>query len=117
MFGLFKKKTSTLDAADDHVMRSWLSDNGFNMEDFSFSVHQDPNLMSDGSTSVVVGFGRADGETNGFVIEINQGTVVEARTIHPGAASYHKQVAAQASYAGSKLIHELTSKSLEMQFR
>ncbi|UOA21236.1 hypothetical protein DSM14862_04076 (plasmid) [Sulfitobacter indolifex] len=33
------------------------------MENFSFSLFQDPNYMSDGSTAVVVDFGRTGGET------------------------------------------------------
>lgn len=73
--------------------------------------------MSDGSTSVVVGFGRSDGESEGFVIELSQGQIVEGRTIHPGAASYHKQVAGKALHGGSNLVHELMNKSMEMRYR
>ena len=116
MFGLFKRKTPALGAAEDGAMREWLSHEGFDMENFSFSLYQDPNLMSDGSTAVVVGFGRTSGESEGFVIELSDGRVVEGRTIHPGAASYHKKVASQALYGGSKLVHELMNKSMQMRF-
>ena len=52
-----------------------------------------------------------------FAAEFAGLSLVEARNIHPGAASYHKQVASAALYSGSRLLHGLVAKSLEMNSR
>ena len=118
VFGFLKRsKAAQVNAAELAPLNAWLLENGFDPADVSFSVYRDENLMRADSTLLVVGFGQSDGAATGFAAEFAGLSLVEARNIHPGAASYHKQVASAALYSGSRLLHGLVAKSLEMNSR
>jgi hypothetical protein len=118
MFGLFKRTPKPQVKPEELLpLNAWLEVKGFDPEDVSFSVYRDPNLMKADSTLVVVGFGNAEGSPTGFAAELTSNRLVEAFTIHPGAASYHRQVASKALYGGQRLIHGLVERSLLMNTR
>lgn len=115
IFRILKKpKYEPINTAELVTLNSWLKRNGFKVEEVSFSIYRNRYLMMDSSTLVIVGFGTSKGEATGYVVELAGSKVVEAKKIHPNAASYHKQVARSALYSGSTLLNSLVSKSLEM---
>ena len=115
MFGWFrKKKRMAISSEELKLATPWLLECGFDPEDVSFSAYRDNNLMKEGSALLLVGYGRADGSPTGFAIEMSATDVVEARELHPGAASYHVREAQKALYEGSLLIHKLVELSLRM---
>lgn len=118
MFWLFKKKPKQILTPDEsRYLDIWLADQGFAPEQVNFSIYRDAKLMHAESSLVIVGFGEAESTSTGFVAELSVSGIVEANLIHPGTASYHRDISKRALYSGDYLVHALVSKSLQLAMR
>ena len=115
MFGLFKRRNANpLNFQESAAVNAWLKENDFDPDGVSFSVVKDQNVLRLDSDLMVVGMGKQSGETQGFYIEIATARVVNANSIHPGAASYWKSLARDAAMKGDLLSMRLAEQSLRM---
>lgn len=91
MFGFLKRsKPAQVNSAELAPLNTWLVANDFSPEEVSFSLYRDENLLKSDSTILVVGFGKSNKISLGYVVELCGLQIVDSATINAGAASYHK---------------------------
>ena len=103
-----------MDEKDASLLNPWFRSKGIEPISVTYSTYTDKNIMGDGAEKIYVGMGYQEGKSVGFWAEVGGATVLDAKTIHPGAASYHGSDARAASYEGDLLKHKLTERSLKI---
>jgi hypothetical protein len=114
---LYSKKRSgagEMDSKDVSLLNPWFRSEGIEPSSVTYSTYTDVNIMGDGAEKIYVGMGYREGKNVGFWAEMAGAKVIDANTIQPGAASYHREDARVAGYEGGLLKHKLTERSLKI---
>lgn len=116
-FYIYSKRRSgagDMDGKDASLLDPWFRSEGIEPSSVTYSTYDDKNIMSGGAETIYVGIGHQEGESVGFWAEVAEATVLDANTIQPGAASYHRADARAARHEGGLLKHKLTERSLKI---
>lgn len=109
-----RSNAGEMDAKDSSLLNPWFRSEGIEPSSVTYSTHNDVNIMSKGAEKIYVGMGYQEAKAVGFWAEVAEGTILDANTIQPAAASYHREDAREASYDGSLLKHKLTERSIKI---
>jgi len=107
-------RSGEMDGKDASLLNPWFRSEGVEPGSVTYSSYDDANILAHGADRIYVGLGYRDGEAVGFYAELAGEDILEARTIQPGAASYHSTDARTAKYDGATLKGKLTERSLKI---
>lgn len=107
-------RAGEIDSRDASLLNPWFQDQGIEPSSVHYSSYSDRNILGPGADKLYVGLGDKEGQSVGFWVEMAGAEIADSKTIHPGAASYHRTDARAASFEASLLKHKLTERSLRL---
>ncbi len=83
-FGTRKNnKSAPLSAEENDWLNGWFKKQNIDLDSVSYSVHNDKNILAEGTEKLVVGFGKTKTGPEGFYAEIKSDGLGECRLINP----------------------------------